>query len=150
MSKQPKLSNNIYITLKSIYENSALKDKISYKDYELISDTFFHLLTRSMIEEGKVYYLPPTLGTIGIYKTKKTKKMIDFDLFKKTGVKANIRNHHTHGSMAKVHWRTIWPQFRVSNFGHPTIFRFKIARDSARYLAKQIKENNTISKYYDF
>jgi len=56
-----------------------------------------------MVNEGKVYYLPPTLGTLGIYKISKTKKMIDFDLYKKTGYKLNIRNLHTHGSMVKFH-----------------------------------------------
>jgi len=56
-----------------------------------------------MIEEGKVYQLPPHLGTVGIYKTKKTKKMVDFDLYKKTGIKANIRNLHSHGAMVKIH-----------------------------------------------
>lgn len=101
MSKQPRPSNK-YLTEKDIYKDFDNKE-ISAAQFKLICNTFFHLLTKSMIEEGKIYYLPPKLGTIGIYKIGKTKKMLDFDLYKKTGYKVNIRNLHTHGSMVKVH-----------------------------------------------
>jgi len=103
MSKPSKESNNAYFTVKDIYKSFSDKDDISLAQFRLICDTFFHLLTKSMVNEGKVYYLPPTLGTLGIYKISKTKKMIDFDLYKKTGYKLNIRNLHTHGSMVKFH-----------------------------------------------
>lgn len=146
----PESSKNIYYKDKDIYEVYPDKDKISFSDFKLISKTFFHLLTKSMVDEGKVYYLPPKLGTLGIYKTAKTKKMIDYDLYKKTGIKANIQNRHSHGHMGKFYWQTIWPRYRVSTLENPTIFRYKAPRYLSRYLAKQIKENNTISKYYDF
>jgi hypothetical protein len=103
MPRQPKQSSKKYLNEKDIYAAFKLKDTISKPVFDLICNTFFHLLTKSMIEEGKVYYLPPKMGTIGIYKIGKTKKMIDFDLYKKTGLKVNIRNLHTHGSMVKVH-----------------------------------------------
>lgn len=102
MSKQSKESNNAYFTVKDIFKSYPDKD-MTLQQYRLICDTFFHLLTKSMVDEGKVYYLPPQMGTIGVYKIGKTKKMIDFDLYKKTGYKLNIRNLHTHGSMVKFH-----------------------------------------------
>ena len=103
MSTPHKDYSKLYLNLKDLYKASSLEETLTFKEFELISNTFFHLLTKSMIDEGKVYYLPPTLGTIGVYKTKKTKKMLDFDLYKKTGIKANIRNLHSHGAMAKIH-----------------------------------------------
>lgn len=108
MSKSPKQSNKVYFDEVDIYATYP-DQSLSLVEFKLILKTFFHILTKSMVDEGKVYYLPPKMGTIGIYKIPSTKPMWDFDLYKKTGIKAKIKNRHTHGSMVKFHWNRVRP-----------------------------------------
>lgn len=103
MSKQSKQDSKIYTSLPDIYKSYPKKDLVSATEFREISNTFFHLMTKAMIDEGYIFYLPPKMGTLGVYKIGKTKKMIDYDLYKKTGIKANIKNRHTHGSMVKFY-----------------------------------------------
>ncbi len=52
---------------------------------------------------------------------------------------------------AKIHWSTKYPNFMIGGSTYPYhIYRFTPCREYARYLAKQIKQHNTISKYYDY
>lgn len=74
MSKLPKQSNKPYFTEVDIYATYPDKE-VSSLEFKLVLKTFFHLLSKSMVDEGKVYYLPPKLGTLGIYKIPSTKPM---------------------------------------------------------------------------
>ena len=133
--------------LHDIYIESALKDKISKYDFMLICETFTHLLAKSMIEGGIVYRLPHRLGSLGINKTKTAKKFyIDFKHYNATGEKIPLKNKHSQGYYARFRWKKAAP---YAIFPYKKMFTFKPTRANKRYLAKCIKEKNTITKYFE-
>lgn len=117
----------------------------------LIIKVFFKTLTYSTINSGKVYYVPNKLGIIGIAKRRTVGRgAFDYQLYKEQGLKVWRKNTHSGMYAAKIFWKTIFPRFNVKTIYPNNIFKFTPCREYSRYLSKQIKEQNTISKYYDY
>lgn len=151
MSKQYSQSNNIYAHESDMFASYPNKYNLTKAEYALLIRTFSYLLIKSCVDEGKVYTLPAKLGRVGVVKiNNQGRKILDYNYFKKTGEIAYIKNLHSGGYIAKFHWFQDWPKFDIGDASMANVFRVKLARDSARYLSKSIKLNNTISKYYDY
>lgn len=104
MSKQRMQPNKNYYNDYDIfdsYDNSYGLDK---NQFLLIMRTFNFLMLKSVVDEGKVYSLPPRLGTLSVRKMPfRGKRMIDFNYYKLTGEKKYMKNLHSGGYIAKVH-----------------------------------------------
>ena len=102
-----------------------------------------------MMDKGKVFVLPKKLGAIGIKKYKMPKGfrgILNYQHFRKTGERVYVKNTHSEQYMATLHWDKSYRRFN-----DPMTCMFKIfpAREFSRDLAKIIKEENAISRYYD-
>jgi len=144
------MANSKYYTEQEMWKTFPENPDIDKRKFLLIIKTFFYLLMKSVIDEGKVYFFPNKLGIFGTFKSKTKPKMVDFSHFKKTGQTIFRRNLHTHGLMTKTTWIMRWPKFDVGDASLNNVFRYKCTRDFNRYLASKIKNENTINKYYDY
>lgn len=142
--------NKSYLNDNDIFKAYSNPYNLTKHEFLLIMRTFFYSLMKSMIEEGKVYYLPPKMGSIGVYKTSNTKRFVNYEAYKKDGVRTYYKNYHSGGYIAKFFWNTNWVRFNVGDPLRSNLFTFKAPRYFTRHLSKQIKENNTINKYYDY
>lgn len=144
--KQRKQNNNNYLLLEHTFKEYENKNKISKEEYKLIIKTFFYILAQEMMRTGKIYSLPKSIGTIGIFKFKNKHKILDYKYYRQTGERRVIKNMHSEGFAAKIHWL----QHSLRRV-EPTACAFKLvpARSYSRELAKYIKEENSIAKYYD-
>ncbi len=143
--KQPNL-DKAYLTLSDLYEHFPDKEEVPLEQYKLILKTFNYTMVKSMIEEGKVYLLPNKLGALGIMKQRVFGRgVFDYNLYKKEGIKVWKKNLHSSSYAA----RFTWDQRVHRTVLTDNIYKWDPPRDWKRELAKQIKENNTISLYYD-
>jgi hypothetical protein len=148
ISKQPTQNSN-YLSFFDVYKAYTNKFGLSELDYKLIIRSFFFILKDEMIQTGKVFILPNKLGTFGIKKIKmpvKFRGILDYQHFRKTGERRYLKNLHSEQFMATLHWDQ-----GVKRFSDRMCRVLKItpARELSRELAKHIKEENAISKYYD-
>lgn len=146
MPRIKQLDKKAYLTICDFYDKYPDKEEISLEEYKLIAKTFNYFLVKSMIEEGKLYLLPNRMGVLGILKQRVFGRgVFDYNLYKKEGIKVWKKNLHSSSYAA----RFIWDQriHRTDLKDH--IYRWDPPRDWKRELARQIKENNTISLYYD-
>lgn len=137
-----------YFGIDSYYRTYNNEHKLAYAEFKLILYTFCVLLKDALMLEGKAYYLPYKLGVLSIskFKTKGGLKT-DFHYYRKTGIMRKLTNLHSEGLIAQVRWNQNFTRF---SDGCAAVFKLTAARDFARAIAKNIKENNTISKYYDW
>jgi len=101
-----------------------------------------------MIEEGKLYYLPGRLGVLGVFRIPVIGRgVFDYQLFKSDGTKVWKKNLHSSSYSARFLWRV-----KRSHFSLPDktlVFKWEAPRYWKRYLAKRIKDNNSINLYLD-
>lgn len=138
--------NKAYLTFNDFYEKYPDKENVSLEEYKLILKTFNYLMVKSMVEEGKLYLLPNRMGVLGIYKQKVFGRgVFDYALYKKEGLKVWKKNLHSSSYAA----RFLWDQrvHRTDLTDH--VYKWDPPRDWKRNLAKEIKEKNNISTYYD-
>jgi hypothetical protein len=130
------------------YKTFEGKDEVTPAEYRLIQKTFFNLLTRSMIYEGKVYKLPEKIGAIGVFMVGEEKKFYNFQHYKETGQKIYIRNNHSDKKQFGIKYIS---GDKFSSFlPISRMFKFKANRRFSRELAKAIKEKNTGSLYLPY
>ena len=151
MSTLKKQYNSTYYTDIDIFNSYDNPHKIDKNTFLLILRTFMVLFVKSMVEEGKVYTLPYFLGVLGVRKRKPAKPVyVDYGHYRKTGEKRMHLNFHSNGYIARFKWNK--PDLRLPG-STPYKFLlcqdFQASRQTVRYLAKQIREQNTINKYYD-
>jgi hypothetical protein len=117
------------------------------KKIKLIWDTFAKVLTKNLVEEGKGYILPARMGTLQMRK-KQTKKgfTLDFNKTRQAGVKVYQNNSHSDGYYAFLFWDTRKPHCMMPYKG---LYKLEFVRANKRYVAKQIKQNNAIVKYFE-
>jgi len=148
MSRSDKVFNKAYASEKEAFAAYSNPHGISFYDFKLILKTFFYILQTEAQTTGDVFILPYKLGAFGIRK-KPTfgKGSFDYKLFNETGAKRYNKNNHSSQYVAKFDWITKYPLFdrQLPN----TVFRYYAPRDMKRALAKRVKDNNTIHKYYD-
>lgn len=146
MRRTKQQANKAYLTLNDFYESYPDKDNLTLEEYKLILKTFNYFLVKSMIEEGKLYLLPNRMGVLGIMKQKVFGRgVFDYNLYKKEGIKVWKKNLHSSSYTA----RFIWDQRIFRSDLTDKIYRWDPPRDWKRELAKQIKDKNSISTYYD-
>ncbi len=134
------------ITIADIYNRSECKDKVSSKVFKEVWDLFATFLSKELIHTGKAYKLPFHLGTLQIRKDKSRRKTIDFHKTKQYGQTIYNTNNHSEGYYAFLYWDTHRPHCQME---FKSIYKIEFTRDNKRYLARQIKENNSITKYYE-
>lgn len=140
----------VYFTELDIFNVYSNKFNLKKNEFLLIVRAFFALLGHEMIASGKIYYIPPFLGTLSVRKLKATSTIMDWNLYKQYGIKRKSTNFHSAGLVAKFKWETKTARFKSAHLSKTNLFSFKPARPLARYLASKIKLNNTINKYYDY
>lgn len=143
------ISKDYYVNEYDMFKEYPNKYDISTKDFCLIVKTFFLIMVNNMIYNYKIYKLPYGLGHIGIYKRKTVGRgYFDWGLFKKEGLKVWKKNLHSSEYAVSGAWDNRYPKVqRHYEFG---IFKFKLARPSARILGQHILKNNVIHNYYDY
>lgn len=147
MSKQPLQKPKAY-TYKDMYESTYYNNKynLSYEQFSKILETFGGMLLESIIETGFDFKLPHRFGYLGIRKFfSKRPNIIDWQHYKHTGEKIKIKNTHSEGYSAKFVWTHGGYYSQIKYKG---LYLFKPNRTYARLLAKRIKENNYIVKYF--
>lgn len=136
-------------TLRDLYEAFPNKDEIPYHEYRLILKTFNYLFVKSMIESGKVYYIPGHLGVMGIFRVPVAGRgVFDYKLYGETGVKVWKKNLHSSSYTARFIWMLRYPRAILPKH-ILTAFKWEAPRFWKRYLAREIKEKNAINRYYD-
>jgi len=103
-------SNRYYYNDLDIFKSYANEFGISKEQFLLIMRTFNFLLTKSVIDTGKVYKLPNRLGLVYMRKYKsKGKRIVDFNVLTKTGEITYHKNLHSQGYIAKYFWHKTFP-----------------------------------------
>ena len=107
------------------------------------------MLLRDVIYEGISYYLPENCGVLTVLK-KKTRRVgyFDYATFNKLGIRRFIKNNHSGGFKAQLHW-IISPKTGAFPALISKLHQFKPTRYAKREIAKAIKNYNTTSLYYD-
>lgn len=137
-----KTSNDFFTT----YDN---KYNITKAEFRLILETFNATLIDSLITEGRVYALPFSLGTVSIRtKAPHAYNPTDYQHFKETGEKRPLRNWHTNEKIAEFVWETRGARWGLGTT-YTRLFRLKFSRVAKRMLAKLLKNNTSITKYYE-
>jgi hypothetical protein len=144
-------------TFKSFYKEYAYKYDIrdnryvTQKQYLDTLQTFFKLLSKNILEEAYEYKIPHRLGYLKIIKFKgHKKKSIDWkktnEFKEKHGVNKMIyhTNYHSQQYAARWHWSK-----REAMLHGKSLYRFVPTRNNKRTLARLIKEDNIIKKYYE-
>lgn len=152
MLKTTSATPKLYRTFIDLYETFEDKDKLTKAEFRLILKLFHNLLRRSMIYEGKVYQLPNFLGTLGVYKKvlKDSFKIFNYQHYKETNEKIYVSNAHSNRSYAVFKLTAPLLTFQKVNPVVQKAFFFKACRHMNRELAKAIKTENTINRYFDY
>lgn len=142
MPKTPQLTANYRLAYDKVKHLG-----LSTKEFRLILGTYHALLTKEMVDNGKVYMLPNSLGYIGVFKRNTVGKgMFNYKLYAEEGIKSFIKNRHSSNLAANFVWFHSFPYRGVDRHLINT-FKFRAVRDSKRYLASIIKNENSIHIY---
>lgn len=147
---------NQRLTVKSFYTEYTYRHDVrderyvDKKQYVKILHTFFKLLSKQIIEEAYEYKIPHGLGFLKMVKFKPFHKGIDWkksnDFKEKYGVFKHIYHMNKHSQEFSARWYWDKNGARVKN---STLYKFYPTRANKREVAKQIKENNIIKKYFE-
>lgn len=121
---------------------------MSIHQFRLIQKTFFHLLRKAMLYEGRVFKFPEGIGTIGVFWTGKEKRYYNFQHYKETGEKIYIRNAHSDKKQFGIKY-VAGDKFQAE-IPLSFLFKFKANRGFARELAQALKVKNTSSLYIPY
>lgn len=134
-------------TRQDLYGDYPNPHNLSKEEIKLILDTFHFSLMKDMIDTGTAYILPFQLGLLGVFRVGVYGRgVFDYQLYKDTGIKRYHRNNGTNQEVAVFKW--------IRTFGHyssklrHSVYNFKASRHWKRYIAKRMKENNSILSYY--
>jgi len=137
-------------TYADLYAEFEDKDKVTYKEFTDILKFFNTSLLTSCAETGICYRLPGNCGILGAFRYKNDapeKQSLDFGYYSKTGILRKHRNTHTFGY--KGFFQLNREHSLVALSPSRYVFKFIPSRPLTRYLAKCLKEKNTIHKYYN-
>lgn len=146
-NKMPKIRPHKNII--DLYNQYPEKDSITKQEFKLVLRTFNYLLMQSIIETGKLYYLPNNLGVIGVFRIPVIGRgVFDYQLYKKEGIKVWKKNLHSSSYSARFMWRHKYPRSLLP-FHILRSYRWEAPRYWKRHLAKCIKDKNSINLYID-
>lgn len=134
------------LTQKDVYND--LDYDITYEEYKIIITQFNHYLMNYLIHTGNTVALPFFLGTFFVVRGKTKGAKIDFDYYRKTGIKKIHKNKHSEGDYAKLVWNKSSKRYHNKWFKY--LFTFKSNRNIRADIANAIKNHNTIYKYQSF
>lgn len=140
-------SNKLNLTWVNIYDQYDNIYNVSKKEYEAILRLTNKLFMEATIETGIPIRLPLKLGMLMVQRQKPKLRPIDLNHYMQTGEKIYHRNRHSHGYMARFKWDK---SIRKALLKHRACFEFLPTRWAKNYLAKCIKEKNTIIKYMEY
>lgn len=145
------MKGNKRLTVRDIYKTYDYpKDSpyyMTYREYKDIMDSFCILLVKYLVNTGDKYKIPGGMGTLFIRRNKQiidenTYRRVDFGATRKLGKNIYHYNQHSNGYYARFKW----DKTRAYIVNKHT-FKFNATRWAKRYLAQQIKKENTIVKY---
>lgn len=149
MSNSVEQINSNYINLVTQFDKYDNPHNIDKNDFSFIIKTFFVVLTKSIVDDGKIYKLPFGLGSLGIRRRPTYGRgVFDYQLYKKEGIKVWKKNLHSSMYSAQVFWDKRGNRFTLPEYTH--VFKLQACRDLTRHLSQQIKQHNTINNYYDY
>lgn len=143
------MNRTYHTTIHDLWDDYPHKDKITKSKFKKIIQTANYLTVKQAIYTGEGYVLPKRCGIFSVRKGKtkaSRKKYIDFNHFRKTGEKIYHRNKHSEGWFAKFQWTLAYPLSVIKNH---QFYKFKPSKVHKSNLAKAIREDNTIIKYYE-
>lgn len=144
--ENPKPGVNPWVTCKSIYKEFPFKDKISSAEYKNILQVVNLIAANKMIYEGKCFKLPYSLGRIGVKKIKSKRKTINWELSNEEDPIYHNKNY-SEGYSASLYWRK--RTIEKMSIPNAAIWRLRYNKNVTRNLFRAVKEDNTITKYYD-
>jgi hypothetical protein len=102
------------------------------------------LATNKMIYEGKCFKLPYSLGRIGVKKLKSKRKIINWQASDEDRI---FHKNYSEGYTASLYWKKkIIEKMSIPN---SSIWRLRFSKDIIRNLFRAVRDENTITKYYD-
>jgi hypothetical protein len=143
--ENPNPGVNPWASWKKIYDSFPFKDKITAAEYKNILQTVNLLATNKMIYEGKCFKLPYSLGRIGVKKLKSKRKIINWQASDEDRIFHN--KNYSEGYTASLYWKKkIIEKMSIPN---SSIWRLRFSKDIIRNLFRAVRDENTITKYYD-
>lgn len=140
-------SNYIVIESKEVFDNYSNPHNLKLSDFRLIVKAFFLIMVKELIYSYKAFVLPKGLGILSIRKRATIGRgVFDYKTYRTSGIKRYIKNNHSEQFAVNIFWDKSYLRVKDKMIG---LFKFYPARDFSRELAKHIKQDNAISKYYD-
>ena len=136
------------VTIIDIYNSYERKNKPSKKVFKNVLLSFNYILMKDIIDNGTIYHLPKKLGLLYIGRSKTRdihNRKMDMHHYMKTGEKVYFTNKHSLGYTASFKWDKHDSEY-FQLYARMRAY-FTPLRGFKRYLAKCIKEHNTIQKY---
>lgn len=114
---------------------------VSNGDFYNIQKKFNQALIKKILETGEMIKLPYNFGSLGVKKKKinygaKNLLRIDWQHFRKTGVKLKHTNDHSNGYYYRFYWERPKNSIPTKNF-----YMFKPARSIKRLLSNMLMSN---------
>lgn len=134
------------LTQKDVYDD--LDTDMTYAEYKEMISTFNHYFMKYLIHTGNIVKLPFFLGNMGIMRKLCRGSRIDFDYYRKTGIKKMHKNKHSEGYYGELYWDKNSKRYHNRWLKH--LFLFKSNRNIRADIASGIKNHNTIYKYKAF
>lgn len=119
---------------------------VTRAEYHAIIRLMNKLFIEAIVETGYALRFPLALGALLVQRQKPKLRPIDLNHYMKTGEKVYHRNRHSHGYMARWKWDKNMRRARILN---RAFYEYVPIRFAKNYLAKCIKEKNTIIKYME-
>lgn len=140
-------ADNNYLSLFKTFKTYKNEFNLTEQQFNIIIKSFFFILLREMIQKAKTFALPNKLGVFGIRKTPTHGRgYFDYQLYRNTGIKRYLRNNHSEQLVARIYWNQAYNRMRDKLV---CIFKLAPSRKFTRGLSQYIKNNNSISQYYD-
>jgi len=143
-----KYSRTLSDAYKSFPNNVTERDSY-YADYSTfvnICKEFNKLLIQKLVKEGIKFKMPFLRSYLqikkGLIPEHLRDRKIDFKKSKELKKQVFHNNNHSSNEYAKYEWKRVGYNIKNRNF-----YKFTPTRGNKRYLAKEIKENNTIINY---
>lgn len=139
------------ITLADTYKEYLLlhpkgtKYYLTAKRYREVNERFFELIHLYMITTGEPVKLPHGLGYLRLRRRRTSEELRKIDYFQTKKYKKAIYHENNHSNGYYVRYK--WDKTRIY-LKNKNMYGFRACRWANRFLAKNIKENNSIVKYY--
>ena len=133
-------------TVKDIYKIGKAQKRVKYSNYRKAYILFIEKVMEQVIKKGAAFKIPEGMGTLQIRKKICKTQAIDFKKSKELEMLVYHNNFHSGTYRAFYHWDKAAPH---CNFLNKSLWKFVGTRHNKRFLAKCIKEDNSINLYFE-